>query len=144
VDIARVRIEAHVLTAEGGVTRLVVDLPIRSPLAPEGHREPTVQEELLLVRTARAREESLRRRNEGDTGGATDVLRGMVAELRASEGADSPMFAEQAADLEAMASKIEAAQFDAADAKYVAQRAYNTHRAKGQYEEKLRRKPRPK
>ena len=142
VDVARVRIEAHVLDADGGVTRQVVDMPIRSPLDPAGHREPTVREELLLVRTAKAREESLRRRSDGDSTGASHVLREMASEIRASGITDAPVLAEHAEDLEAMASKIEAAVFDAADAKYVAQRAYNTHRAKGMYEEKLRRKPR--
>lgn len=142
VDIATVRIDAHVLTADGGVTRQIVNLPIRSPLAPAGHREPSVQEELLLVKTARAREESLRRRNQGDAEGASGVLREMAMQLRVSEGADLPILAEQVADLEAMARKIEESKFDAADAKYVAQRAYNAHRAKRQYEEKLQRKPR--
>ena len=142
VDIASVRVEAHVLTAGGGVTRQVVELPIRSPLSRDGHREPTVQEELLLVRTAKAREESLRRRNAGDADGASHVLRAMVSQLRSADSAGSPLVAEHAADLEAMASKIESSSFDAADAKYVAQRANNTHRAKRQYEEKLQRKPR--
>lgn len=141
-DIAAVRVTADVLTADGGVVHQAVTLPIRAPLSTAGHSDPVVQEELLLVKTARAREESLRRREEGDSGGASDVLREMAAELRACSMSASPMVSEQAADLDAMATRLDDAQFDAADAKYVAQRAYNVHRAKRQYEEKLQRKPR--
>jgi Ca-activated chloride channel family protein len=144
IEIAQVRVEAHVLTADGDVRRQVIDLGIRSPLSAVGHTEPTIQEELLLVKSARAREDSLRRRDAGDVRGASAVLREMVHDMRVSPSADSPMSREQAADLEAMARRIDESEFNAADAKYVAQRAYNTHRAKRQYEEKLQRKPRPK
>ena len=138
-DIAAVRITADVLTADGGVTHQAISMPIRSPLSPAGHDDPTVQEELLLVKTARAREESLRRRSAGDAEGAGAVLREMASELRASAPSDSALVTEQAADLDTMAARLEESRFDAADAKYVAQRAYNTHRAKHAYEEKLRR-----
>lgn len=140
-DIASVRVTADVLTADGGVTHQVVTIPVRSPLSATGHSDPTVQEELLLVKTARAREESLRRREEGDVDGAGNVLREMAAELRACAAPESPLVSEQAEDLDSMAARLEESQFDAADAKYLAQRAYNTHRAKRQYEEKLRRRP---
>jgi len=141
-DIASLRITADVLTAEGGVTHQVITVPVRAPLSATGHSDPTVQEELLLVKTARAREESLRRRENGDEAGAGSVLRVMASELRACAPPESLLVAEQAADLETMAERIEESQFDAADAKYLAQRAYNAHRAKRQYEEKLRRRPR--
>lgn len=140
VDIASVRVTADVLTADGGVTHQTVTLPVRSPLSAAGHGDPTVQEELLLVKTARAREESLRRRENGDSGGASSVLREMASELRACAPAESALLGEQVSDLEAMAERLEEASFDAADAKYVAQRAYNAHRAKRQYEDKLRRR----
>lgn len=139
-DIAALRVTADVLTAEGGVAHQTVTLPVRSPLSPAGQSDPVVQEELLLVKTARAREESLRRREAGDDDAAGDVLRGMAAELRACPTSTSPLISEQAADLETMALRLEQARFDSADAKYVAQRAYNTHRAKRQYEDKLRRR----
>jgi Ca-activated chloride channel family protein len=141
-DIASVRVTADVLTADGGVTHQTVTLPVRSPLSTAGHGDPIVQEELLLVKTARAREESLRRREEGDSDGASAVLREMASELRASPMSESAVLSEQVADLDTMALRLEEAQFDAADAKYLAQRAYNTHRAKRQYEEKLQRRPR--
>lgn len=138
-DIASLRITADVLTADGGVTHQLVTVPIRSPLSSSGHRDPVVQEELLLVKTARAREESLRRREDGDNDGASHVLREMASELRACAAPDSELLVEQVSDLEAMAERLDEATFDAADAKYVAQRAYNAHRAKRGYEGKLRR-----
>jgi Ca-activated chloride channel family protein len=142
-DIASLRITADVLTADGGVTHQVVTVPIRSPLSASGHRDPVVQEELLLVKTARAREESLRRRENGDDSGASHVLREMASELRACAPPDSELLVEQVSDLEAMAERLDEASFDAADAKYVAQRAYNAHRAKRGYEGKLRRGQEP-
>ena len=138
-DIASVRITADVLTADGGVTHQVITVPIRSPLSESGQRDPIVQEELLLVKTARAREESLRRRENGDDVGASRVLREMVSELQACASPDSTLLVEQVSDLESMAARLDEASFDAADAKYVAQRAYNAHRAKRGYEGKLRR-----
>jgi hypothetical protein len=63
----------------------------------------------------------------------------MVSELRACAPPESSLLGEQVSDLEAMAVRLEEASFDAADAKYVAQRAYNAHRAKRGYEDKLRR-----
>ncbi|HEX2778206.1 MAG TPA: VWA domain-containing protein [Gemmatimonadaceae bacterium] len=142
VDIGEVAIDAHVLTADGGVDHQHLTLPIRSPLSPAGNVEPEVRHEMLLVRAARAREESLRRGDAGDVAGATRVLREMAEELAAAPWA-TPTTAEHAADLMSIAEKMVQASFDAADAKYLAQRAYNTHRAKGAYEAKLRRGPRP-
>ena len=139
-DIASLRITADVLTADGGVTHQVITVPVRSPLTTAGHSDPVVQEELLLVKAARAREESLRRREGGDVRGASVVLRGMASELRACAPEGAALLAEQVSDLEAMAARIDEASFDAADAKYVAQRAYNAHRAKRGYEDKLRRR----
>lgn len=140
VEIAEVVVEAHVLTAEGDVVRRTVSIPVRSPLARAGQAEPVVREELLLLRTARAREESLRRRNAGDAVGAAAVLNVMVAELRASPLAGNERVAEQADDLAALATWLAEGAFGMAEAKYAAQRAYNVRRGKGLYEEKLRRR----
>ena len=136
VDIGEVVIDAHVLTAEGGVDHQRVTMPIGAPLSPEGNAEPAVRHEMLLVRAAGAREEALRREQMGDAAGAADALRRMASELALG---GTPTTLEQAADLRIVAEKIEARSFDAADAKYMAQRAYNTHRAKATYEDKLRR-----
>ena len=137
VDIGEVLIDAHVLTADGGVDHQRVTIPVGTPLSTDGKSEPEIQHELLLVRAARAREEAVRREGAGDASGAARTLREMAVEL--AELA-SPIMVEQAADLCSLADRLESRSFDAADAKYLAQRAYNTHRAKGAYEEKLRRR----
>jgi hypothetical protein len=92
---------------------------------------------------ARAREEALRRRNEGDFHGAESMLRIISSELAASSYA-TPALVEQSEDLNALADQIRSNSFSVMEEKYMAQRAYNAHRGKHLYEEKLRRKrPRP-
>jgi hypothetical protein len=50
---------------------------------------------------------------------------------------------EHARDLSALASRFAALDVREEDAKYLAQRAYNAHRGKRAYEEKLSRVPKP-
>jgi Ca-activated chloride channel family protein len=138
-EIARIVMRADVLTAEGGVEHQEVTLPIASALSAEGHAEPEVQRQILLLSAAKAREEALRRRNRGDFGGAEHVLRETSAGLIAA-ACEAPEVAEQAADLAALADQMKADTFHVAEEKYMAQRAYNAHRGKQLYEEKLRRK----
>lgn len=140
VRIADVVVTAYALTDGGGVERQEVRVPVMSKLAPEGMANPEVRREMLLLDAARAREEALRRRDAGDVGGAREVLLESARAL-AALGPECPAaLAEQAADLSALADKLAAGEFDAADAKYAAQRAYNARRGKGRYEEKLARK----
>jgi Ca-activated chloride channel homolog len=138
-EIARVVTRADVLTADGGIERQEITLPIASALSPDGHSEPEVQREVLLLDVARAREEALRRRDQGDAGGAEVMLREVAFSIRSS-GIDAPQIAEQAEDLVAMADLMRDQSFTVAEEKYMSQRAYNVHRSKRAYEEKLRRK----
>jgi Ca-activated chloride channel family protein len=143
VEIARIVLTAHVLTDGGGVERQEIDFPIVTRLTPAGHSEPEARREMLLLDAARAREEALRRRDEGDPGGAAAVLRDVAAALAAAPAEYGAEFAaelgEQSADLAAMASQFEADRVSELDAKYLAQRAYNAHRGKRAYEAKLSR-----
>ncbi|CAN5331855.1 VWA domain-containing protein [soil metagenome] len=138
-EIARIVMRADVLTAEGGVEHQEVTLPIASALSAEGHAEPEVQRQILLLSAAKAREEALRRRSRGDFGGAEHVLRETSAGLIAA-ACEAPQVAEQAADLNALADQMRENSFSVREEKYMAQRAYNAHRGKQLYEEKLRRK----
>jgi Ca-activated chloride channel homolog len=138
-EIARITTRADVLIADGGVERQEITLPIASALSAEGHAEPEVQREVLLLDAARAREEALRRRDEGDLGGAESVLRMAALSFHDAE-VGMPEIAEHARDLEAMADMMRQQSFTVAEEKYMAQRAYNVHRGKRAYEEKLRRK----
>jgi Ca-activated chloride channel family protein len=137
--LATVTVHAHALTAAGGVERQEVTFPVSGSLSRDGREEPEVRREMLLLETARAREEALRRQRDGDWGGAGRVLEQAARMIVAAPPQVAEALAEQAADLEAMAQQVAAGELDAADAKYLAQRAYNARRGKQAYEEKLRR-----
>lgn len=140
--IATIRISAYVLTAEGGVERQEITLPIVSPLHPGGHRDPDIQREVLFTGAARARRDSRRHRDEGNVREARETLRRAVTTLRKSPIQTAEVL-EQVADLTAMEQQIEHA--NAYDLKYMEQRAYNVARGKGVYEGKLsRQQGRPK
>jgi Ca-activated chloride channel family protein len=138
-EIARIVMRADVLTAEGGVEHQEITLPIASTLSAEGHSEPEIQRQVLLLSAAKAREEALRRRDMGDFGGAEHVLRETSAALIA-DACEAPEVSEQATDLRALADQMRENSFSVREEKYMRQRAYNAHRGKELYEEKLRRK----
>lgn len=139
VAVGTIAVTAHVMTEGGGVEREEIALPLSVPLFGEARAEPEVRREMLLLDAARAREAALRRRDDGDFRAAGTVLREVAARLREAPPAFGADLAEQAADLTEMAGKMEAMDFDAADAKYVAQRAYNVYRKRELYEQKLSR-----
>ena len=143
--IADVVIHAHVLTSAGGVERQEVRLAISAPLSAAGHEEPEVRREVLLLSAARAREEALRARERGDFEGGGSALRSAAFELMEALPALGPAdltLREEVADLEALAATFEESAVSEADAKYLAQRAYNANRGKVRYAEKIaRRRP---
>lgn len=139
--LAEVTVHAYVLTSEGGIEKQRIRFSIATPLSEAGQEEPEVRRELLLVRAAKARDEALERRDRGDWDGARACVSEVAAQL-SSAPASYGDFAEQADDLLAMAEKLQAAVFAEADAKYMAQRAYNVRRGKLDYEKKLSRNPR--
>ena len=143
VRIAEVVVHAHVLTDGGGVERQEIRFPIVSALSPEGHTEPEVRREVLLLDAARARDAARERHDRGDDPGAGAILREMSALLRASPEASTPELEEQADDLVTLAAQFERSSVSDMDRKYMAQRAYNAHRGKRGYEEKLARRKRP-
>ena len=99
---------------------------------------------MLLLDAAKAREDALRLRDEGDMGGAAAMPRRMSAVMAcaapAMDGEDAGSLHEQALDLEDMAGRFVAEEVSELDAKYMAQRAYNAHRGKRAYEAKLSRR----
>jgi Ca-activated chloride channel family protein len=143
VRLADIVVNAHVLTDGGGVEHQEVQFPVASPLTSAGHSEPEVRREILLLDAANARDEALRRRDEGDMGGAATVLRRMSVAMAAAPPELGDELREQAGDLLAMADQFASAAVSEADAKYVAQRAYNAHRGKRAYEAKLSRRKGP-
>jgi Ca-activated chloride channel family protein len=147
VRVAELVVVAHVLTEQGGVERQEITFPIVSRLTAAGHAEPEVRREMLLLDAARAREDALRMRDEGDLGGAAGVLRSvsrMMAAAPATYGVTlDDVLAEQVSDLADMAERFVAEDVGEEDAKYMAQRAYNAHRSKRAYEAKLSRRSQP-
>jgi Ca-activated chloride channel family protein len=147
VRVAELVVVAHVLTEQGGVERQEITFSIVSRLTAAGHAEPEVRREMLLLDAARAREDALRMRDEGDLGGAAGVLRSVSAMVAAAPAAYGvtldDALAEQVSDLADLADRFVAEDVSEQDAKYMAQRAYNAHRGKRAYEAKLSRRSQP-
>ena len=141
--IAHIALSAHVLTDAGGVELQEITFPVVANLTAEGHAEPEIRREMLLLDAAKAREDALRLRDEGDFGGAATVLREVSSALASAPdalGTDAVAeLRDQAHDLFDMASAFAAESVSEEDAKYLAQRAYNAHRGKRAYEAKLSR-----
>ena len=144
IAIAQIALTAHVLTEGGGVERQEIVFPIVTRLSAAGHAEPEVRREMLLLDAAKAREDALRMRDEGDFGGAASMLRAMSMKMAIAPQQLGPEFAmelrEQAVDLEDVAKQFALSDVKEEDAKYLAQRAYNAHRSKRAYEAKLSRR----
>ena len=144
IVIAQIALTAHVLTEDGGVERQEIVFPIVARLSAAGHAEPEVRREMLLLDAAKAREDALRMRDEGDFGGAASMLRAMSMKMAIAPQQLGPEFAmelrEQAVDLEDVAKQFALSDVKEEDAKYLAQRAYNAHRSKRAYEAKLSRR----
>ena len=141
VRLAEIALTAHVLTDGGGVERQEITFPVVARLTAKDHAEPEVRREMRLLDAAKAREDALRLRDEGDFGGAATVLRCMsVAMAAPPAGVDVAELREQVLDLEDMAARFVAEEVSEEDAKYLAQRAYNAHRGKRAYEAKLSRR----
>ena len=140
VRLAEIVVNAHVLTDGGGVERQEIRFPVTSPLTDTGHTEPEVRREILLLDAAKAREDALRKRDEGDMGGAAAMLSRVSFALAAASPELGRDLDEQAGDLDMLAAQFAMDQVSEADAKYLAQRAYNAHRGKHAYEAKLSRR----
>ena len=144
IAIAQITLTARVLTEGGGVERQEIVFPIVARLSAAGHAEPEVRREMLLLDAAKAREDALRMRDEGDFGGAASMLRAMSMKMAIAPQQLGPEFAmelrEQAVDLEDVAKQFALSDVKEEDAKYLAQRAYNAHRSKRAYEAKLSRR----
>lgn len=127
IAVCRVEVRADVLTEEGGVEHQVVNLPITFTPAEGPVLHPDVQKTWLLLRASAARDEAVRRADEGDLDGASRMLRERSVELRqrlADEGLDDAELRAEADDLEATAAKMEDVRvYEAADRKYLRHQA---------------------
>lgn len=146
--VAELVVHAHVIGADGSVERCEITLPVAVALDGPAHAEPAIRRELVLLDAARARQAALDARARGDLAGGAAVLRAAAAAVDACPappGADGQALdhelAGEGADLRAMADRYGAGDVSAADAKYLGQMAYATHRGKTANRRLLRRDP---
>ena len=139
--IAAIRVHAHVLTDAGTVERQEVTFDITTPLGREGHAEPEVRRELLVLEAARAREEAVIRERRGDRDGASQVLLEAAARIREASPEIAVDLEDEVQALTVSSANVLYEGYSEADRKYEQQRSYNARRGKQAYDEKLRRRP---
>lgn len=142
VVLGEVRVEADVVR-ESGIEHRTTVMPVIANLDGEDRVEPVVEQTFLRFQAARAREEAVRRADEGDFDAAA---------ARLSEAADAlgscaptPALVEEIDDLRAEAARLAERRYDAADRKYQGARAMAGRELKADYAQRVsrqRRKPR--
>jgi Ca-activated chloride channel family protein len=139
VQLGGVRIEADVVNEDGIAHRTIV-MPVIANLNGKDRIEPAVEQTFLRFHSARAREEAIRRADEGEFGVAANSLREAARRMGAYEAV--PEIAEEIRDLVAEAARLEAHQYEAADRKYHGARAMANRDLKADYARNVsRRKP---
>lgn len=123
VPVATLTVTADVLDGDD-VRHETVTLPVTLDAAHVPHVDPAIAREALLLDAADAREEALRAREEGDFRGAHATLGKVLTSLR-SAGLDDEQVQAEIADLDAMAAAPPETLAEAANAKYLYQRAYD-------------------
>lgn len=139
--VAEVAVEAHVVTAGGGVERVAITLPVAVVPGKAGEA-PAIVREALLQQAARAREGALAGRDRGDCEGGSTALAQAALVCEAAPPLDADAAAEvarEAADLWTLAAAFGAGAVSAADAKYLGQMAYASARGEQRGKERLRR-----
>lgn len=137
--VAELLIAADVLTADGGVERQVVTLPVTFSREAGAHVDPEVRREMLLLEAARVRRDALERRSRGDFDGAADSLRALKRTISAAAPDDVELL-EEAEELGALADTFSAHAVSEADQKYMYHRAYNSMTGRRKKDELIRRK----
>lgn len=142
VQVAEVRIEADVVTAAGIEHRTIV-MPVMANLDGADHAEPVVEQTFLKFEAARAREEAVRRADEGDFDGAAACLRTVSEAIAAAPYEADASVVEEMEDLRAQAERLEERRYSALDRKYDAARAMASRDLKEAYLRKMSRRGRP-
>jgi Ca-activated chloride channel family protein len=140
VTLGEVRIEADVVRKRGIEHRTTV-MPVIANLDGEDRVEPVVEQTFLRFQAARAREEAVRRADEGDFDTAAAGLREAADALGACPV--TPGLAEEIDDLRAEAVRLEERRYDAADRKYQGARAMAALELKADYAQRVSRQRRP-
>ena len=103
----------------------------------EDRVEPTVEQTFLRFQAARAREEAVRRADEGDFTAVASQLREAASALLPYAGA--PEMVEEIEDLQAEAAKMDERKYEARDRKYQGARAMASWNMKTDYSRKISR-----
>jgi Ca-activated chloride channel family protein len=137
VQVAQVRTEADVVQKDGIEHRVTV-LPVMANLDGTDHPEATVERTFLRFEAARAREEAIRRADDGDLEGAARVMRGVSDAMRHHAASDAYLEAELR-DLERESGRLEAGEYSSADRKYHRARSVSAREMKEAYMRKISR-----
>jgi Ca-activated chloride channel family protein len=141
VQLGEVRVEADIVTAEG-IEHRTTTLPVFANLDGEDHVEPMVEQTFLRFQAARAREEAVRRADNGDFAGAASSLRDAAAGFM--DCLESPGMVEEMEDLQAEAVRLEQRKYEASDRKYQGARAMAAREMKADYARRVSRRQRQK
>jgi hypothetical protein len=140
VQVAQVRTEADVIRADG-IEHVVTVLPVMANLDGTDHPEATVERTFLRFEAAKAREEAVRRADDGDFTGAAQSLRAACHGMADWARRDAVM-REERDDLMLEASRLENRDYSAADRKYHQARSVSAREMKEAYLRKIsRQKP---
>ena len=137
VQLGEVRVEADVMS-EAGVEHRTIIMPVVANLDGEDRIEPAVEQTFLRFQSAKAREEAIRRADEGNFEGAAASLREAASGMAACPMA--PEMAEEMEDLEAEAVRLESHVYEARDRKYQAARAMANRELKADYARQVSRR----
>jgi Ca-activated chloride channel family protein len=141
VQLGEIRVEADLVTEEG-IEHRVTAMPVLANLDGEDRVEPTVEQTFLRFQVARAREEAVRRADEGDFTAAASQLREAASALLPY--GEAPDMAEEIEDLQAEADRMDQRKYEARDRKYQAARAMASWDMKAEYNRKINRRGRRK
>lgn len=130
---------ADVLKDDGAIEHQMATYPLASALDAQGRTEPVIEREVLLARTAKARDKAARLREAGDSKGSADLVNDAARTLAASAFAREKVFREHVKDLRAEGKRLADVTLYDEDIKYMKQRSYNQMRGRMVADEKLRR-----
>lgn len=136
VQVAEVRVEADVVQP-GGIEHRTTVMPVWANLDGADHIEPRVEATLLRFEAAKAREEAVRRADQGDYAGAAQVLRSVSERLLVPGDA---LLAEEREDLMREAVRFEQQRYVAEDRKYLRAQSMAAREMKEAYMRQLRRR----
>jgi Ca-activated chloride channel homolog len=129
VAVATLTVSGYAMHADGSLEKRQARLPIQVSRAGAAVVNPEVRKELIILEAARAREEALEDRARGVCGEGARRLRGVAERMKPYAATDAAI-RDEMHDLRDLASRFEAEDVSAADAKWMYQRAYSVSRSK--------------